>query len=214
MARATESEFKRPTDSDYWCRPWSSILFAGDVFEAIPFAVPETEIYVLEGYAQDQHYFGEVGYAYGLLISPTCDMYESVEPEVLAHPYRVLVPVLPLSRVVEETRAVERSVGLLRGRDSLTAYMYLPELPGHFEESVACLFRPTVVTERFLAEPPRRVAQLKPEARRHLKVKLAGYWGRAKVEADALPLHERDEDAASSRTHPPSRFDSAEALNR
>jgi hypothetical protein len=48
-------------------------------------------------------------------------MYESIEPEMLAHPFRVLVPVLPLEQVVQDAEAVEQSVGLLRSRDQLNA---------------------------------------------------------------------------------------------
>jgi len=35
----------RPHDDQYWTRPWSSVLFAGDLFEAIPFADQPTVIY-------------------------------------------------------------------------------------------------------------------------------------------------------------------------
>ena len=204
----TTSKHKRPEDGDYWCPAWSKTLFAGDVFQAIPFHEPPTELYVSEDYPQEQHYFGHVGWGYGLLVSPTCDMYEAIEPEQIAHPFRVLVPILPLEQVVEHADAVEESVGLIRSRDQLQAYLYGPPLDGFFEESVACLYRPTIVTESFLAEPPRRIAQMKPEARRHLKVKLAAYWGRVKVEHDDLPLHERGEDEAVASADPPSRFDS------
>jgi hypothetical protein len=57
-----------------------------------------------------------------------------------AHPYRVLVPVLPLRFVAEQTGAVADNTKLLRSRDSLHPYMYLPPLDGVLEEeSVACL---------------------------------------------------------------------------
>lgn len=205
----TTAKNKRPRDDAYWCRAWSKVLFAGDVFQAIPFHAPPTELYVAEEH-QEQHYFGQIGWSYGLLVSPTCDMHESIEPERIAHPFRVLVPILPLDEVVEHTQAVEESLGLLRSRDQLHAYLYLPALDGFFDESVACLYRPTVVTEDFLADPPRRIAQMQPEARRHLKVKLAAYWGRVKVEHEDLPLHERGEDEAQTMSDPPSRFDSSE----
>jgi hypothetical protein len=91
--------------------------------------------------------------------------------------------------------------------------MYVPPLPGVFEEvSVACLFRPITVGDDLLRDPPRRVAQLQPEARRHLKVKLAAYWGRARVATDDLPLNERDEDQARAESWPPSRYDPDDPL--
>ena len=95
-------------------------------------------------------------------------------------------------------RRDQKSLGLLRGRDTITPYMYLPPLSGVFEgEQVACLFRPALVSDELLRHPPRRVAQLLPPARRQLKVKLAAYWGRATINAEDLPLHERDEDEAA-----------------
>jgi hypothetical protein len=209
----SKPKFTRPPDNVYWAAPWSSILFAGDVFKAVPFTTPPTELYVHEeGFGGPQHFIGEVEFAYGLLISPTCDMYESVRPEALAHPFRVLVPILPIDEIVTHTTGVEQSLGLLRSRDSLNAYMYLPAIPGLFGESAACLFRPTVVAEDFLSSPPRRVAQMQAEARRHLKVKLAAYWARAKVEHEDLPLQERDEEKATADAFPPSRYDSKDAL--
>jgi hypothetical protein len=80
------------------------------------------------------------------------------------------------------------------------------------EVSVACLFRPITVGDDLLRDPPRRVAQLQPEARRHLKVKLAAYWGRARVAAGDLPLNERDEDKVHAVSWPPSPYDPDEPL--
>lgn len=75
------------------------------------------------------------------------------------------------------------------------------------EESVACLFRPSLVSDELLAEPPRRVAQLQPEARRHLKAKLAAYWARIAVDVKELPLQERGEEELRADAWPPSRYD-------
>lgn len=135
-------------------------------------------------------------------------MYDQLADEPRsAHPYRVLVPILPLDEVVASTEAVERSLGLLRSRDSLHAYMYLPALEGHFGESVACLFRPALVADDFLADPPCRIAQMHPEARRQLKIKLARYWSRVDVARDQFPLRERDEAGARSESLPASVYD-------
>ena len=86
--------------------------------------------------------------------------------------------------------------------------MYPPALaPVLEEESVACLFRPSLVCDELLADPPRRVAQLKQEARRHLKVKLAAYWGRVAVDPQELPLAERDEEDLRADDWPASHYD-------
>lgn len=200
----------RPHDNEYWQRPWARALFAGDLFEAIPFGDQPTVVHTAE---QDdlpsKHFLGEIVFGYGLLITPTCDMAEQHGTSPAAHPYRVLVPVLPLDLVVEQTAAIGKSLSLLRSRDAITPYLYLPPLTGIFEsEQVACLFRPTLVSDELLREPPRRIAQLQPIARRHLKVKLAAYWARAAVNPDDLPLREHGEEALASHTQPVSRYDS------
>lgn len=202
----------RPLDEQYWVRPWSTQLFAGDLLQAIPFGEQPTVIYTAEdGEASGKHFVGEVAFGYGLLITPTCDMVDQHGGGEVGHPFRTLVPVVPLALVLAETGDLEQSTNLIRSRDPVTPYMYLPPLPGVFdEEQVACLFRPVVVAAELLLNPPRRVAQLQPEARRHLKIKLAAYWGRARVQAEDLPLHERDEDQVRSDGWPPSPYDSAE----
>jgi len=198
----------RPHDHDYWTAPWSTTPFAGDLFEAIPFGDQPTVIYAGEEESvAGKHFVGEVAFGYGLLITPTCDMTDQHDGGS-AHPYRVLVPVLPLRFVAEQTGAVAENQKLIRSRDTIHPYMYLPPLEGVLdEESVACLFRPSLVSDELLTNPPRRIAQLQPPARRHLKVKLAAYWARVSVDAADLPLHERDEDAARAPGTPASRYD-------
>ena len=198
----------RPYDEQYWTRPWSSALFAGDLFEAVPFGDQPTILYTVEeGPEAGKHFVGEVAVGHGLLTTPTCDMVEQREGGT-AHPFRALVPVVPLELVADETAAVEKNVALLRSRDTIHPYMYLPPLPGILEEeSVACLFRPSLVSDELLADPPRRIAQLRPEARGHLKVKLAAYWARVAVDPNELPLTERDEDEVRADGWPPSWYD-------
>ncbi len=196
----------RPYDEEYWTRPWSTALFAGDLFESVPFGEQPTVLYTPED-LPPRHFLGEVAFGHGLLITPTCDMTEQREGGI-AHPYRTLVPVLPLELVLTETGALAESANLLRSRDAIGPYMYMPPLPGLLEEeTVACLFRPTLVSDELLAEPPRRVAQLQPEARRQLKVKLAAYWGRVAVDRSELPLTERGEEESRAEDWPPSRYD-------
>lgn len=200
----------RPKNDEYWIPSWSSILFSGDVFEAVPFTDQPTTVFVDEADpgAAAKHYLGEVAFAYGLLISPTCDMYDqlSAEPRP-AHQFRVLAPILPLAEVARATESVARNANLIRSRDSIVPYMYLPSLEGAFEESLACLFRPSLVSNDFLAEPPRRIGQMHPEARRQLKIKLARYWARVDVTREQVPLHERNEDQVRSSDRPPSSYD-------
>lgn len=199
----------RPVDHEYWEAPWSTVLFAGDLFEAIPFGDQPTVLYTPEDAdPPDKHYLGEIVFGYGMLITPTCDMVDPKDSSLLSHPYRVLVPVVPLAAVAEQTGAVADNVKLLRSRDTVRPYMYLPALPGVLEEEqVACFFRPTLVSDDLLADPPRRIAQLQPEARRHLKVKLAAYWSRVAIDRRDVPEREKLEDDVRAAASPPSRYD-------
>lgn len=196
----------RPPDDQYWVPTWSSILFAGDLFAAIPFGEQPFEA-VVDPSGHGKHFVGPVVYGYGLMISPTCDMVDQ-RTLAIAHPYRVLVPVLPFSTVAEGSPATAHNLGLIRGRDQVIPYMYLPPLAGILaEESVACLYRPTAVSDDFLRDPPRRVAQLHPEARRQLKIKLARYWARVSPRREDIDLLEMDEERVRSDTLPPSAYD-------
>src|SRR4029077_6868046 len=100
-----------------------------------PFGLDTTELYTIE---KDplQHFQGQIDFAYGMLITPSCDMYGG-DPPTLAHKFRVLVPVLDLRHVVENTKSIGDNVDQMRKRDHLRAYMYLPPLRGRFEESLA-----------------------------------------------------------------------------
>jgi hypothetical protein len=181
----------RPTNDHYWRRPWAAGLFAGDLFEAIPFgAQPTTIVEGLDEDGQSKHFVGQIAFAYGLLISPTCDIADPTTGEP-AHPYRVLIPVVSLEAVCDTIGMGNDKRGLLRSRDQLHPYLY----------------RPTTISDDLLRSPPRRIAQLHPLARRHLKVKLAAYWARARVTPDSLPLFERDEPDPRNETWPPSPYD-------
>jgi len=110
----------RPYDHDYWTVPWSTGLFAGDLFEAIPFTDQPT-VLVAEDDEDDaaKHFVGPVSYGYGLLITPTCDMADQHAAGGTTHPFRTLVPVLPLALVLEHTHGLAGNAALLRGRDTI-----------------------------------------------------------------------------------------------
>jgi hypothetical protein len=202
MADAT---YRPPADL-YWVPNQSTVLFAGDLFAAIPFAEQPFEALV-DPARHGKHFVGPVAYAYGLLISPTCDMVDQRTLEV-AHPFRVLVPVLPMAMVAEGSPATARNLGLIRSRDQVIPYLYLPPLPGVLaEDSVACFYRPATVSDEFLRDPPRRVAQLHPEARRQLKIKLARNWARVSPNRDEIDLLEMDEASVRAAERPASPYD-------
>ncbi len=163
----------RPADDAYWVPNWSSLLFAGDLFAAIPFVDQPSETLVDET-GQGKHFLGPIAFGYGLLISPTCDMVDQKTLEI-SHPYRVFVPVVPLSMVADGAPGARGNIGLIRSRDTVIPYTYLPPLPGVLDESAACLFRPALISDEDLRDAPRRIAQLGPEGRRQLKIKLIRY---------------------------------------
>ncbi len=110
--------------------------------------------------------------------------------------------------VAEGSPATGQNVGLIRSRDQVIPYMYLPPVPGILrEESVACLYRPSTVSDEFLRDPPRRVAQLHPEARRQLKIKLSRYWARVSPNRDDIDLAEMDEESVRANERQPSPYD-------
>lgn len=182
----------RPADSEYWVPNWSSLLFSGDLFAAIPFVDQPSEVLV-DGTGRGKHFLGPIAFGYGLLISPTCDMVDQ-RTLVASHPYRVFVPVVPLSVVADGAPGTRGNLGLIRSRDTVIPYMYLPPLPGVLDESAACLFRPALISDEDLRHAPRRIAQLGPEGRRQLKIKLIRYWGRLDPEREDVNPREKDEE--------------------
>jgi hypothetical protein len=164
----------RPRDDQYWVPNWSSILFAGDLFAAIPF-LDQPTVTLVDEEGSGKHFVGEVQYGYGLLVTPTCDMIDQRSGEP-SHPYRVLVPVLPLA-LAERAPGQRQNLSLIEARDSVHPYMYLPPVPGLLGEAlVACLYRPSLVDDALLRDPPRRVHQ---EARRQLKIQNSHATGAA-----------------------------------
>ncbi len=104
----------RPADDAYWVPNWSSLLFTGDLFAAIPFVDQPSETLV-DGTGQGKHVLGPIAFGYGLLISPTCDMVDQ-KTLAISHPDRVFVPVLP--REPNGRRATWSDVGV---RSSVSA---------------------------------------------------------------------------------------------
>jgi hypothetical protein len=124
----------RPLDEEYWQRPWARALFAGDLFEAIPFGEQPTVLYTPEhGAASGKHFLGEIAFGYGLLITPTCDMTSSTAS---ARP---------------RTRSV-RSFPSCRSSSSLRRPARSREVSGFF--AAATPSRPTCISHRSRASWP------------------------------------------------------------
>jgi hypothetical protein len=116
----------RPHDEEYWQRPWARALFAGDLFEAIPFGDQPTVVYTAEhDDTPGKHFLGEVAFGYGLLVTPTCDMAEQHGTSLAAHPCRC-------------TSAMKGSSPPTRGRRASTTHRAQPLAMG----SSSCGCRP------------------------------------------------------------------------
>lgn len=76
----------RPTNEQYWATPWSTVLFAGDLFEAIPFGDQPIGVYEADDEdAGAKHFLGEIVMGYGLLTTPTCDMADQSQGGARTH---------------------------------------------------------------------------------------------------------------------------------
>jgi len=199
------NETFRPGDDAYWVQTWSRVLFAGDLFAAIPF-LDQPAVESIDDDGGGKHYLGPIVYGYGLLVSPTCDMIDQATLEI-SHPYRVFVPVIPLAELATHAPGQARNLGLIANRDTVIPYMYLPPLPNLFPASVALLFRPSLLDEASLRATPRRVAQLGPAARQQLKIKLIRYWSRFDPDREGVRGTERDEDAMALQPGETSPYD-------
>ena len=168
----------RPHDHEYWTAPWSTTLFAGDLFEAIPFGDQPTVIYTGEEGPRRRQALRRRG---RVRLRPAGHADVRHGRPARRRPRRIRIassfPSFRSASSPSRQAQSPQNEKLLRSRDTIHPYMYLPPLAGVLEEeSVACLFRPSLVSDELLADPPRRIAQLQPPARRHLKVKLAAYW--------------------------------------
>ena len=103
-----------------------------------------------------------------MLLTPTCSMIAQGSAGY-AHVVRLLAPVLPLQRLIDEGAVKPGAVDDLRRRDHLVNYFYVPAIPAAaLPESLALLYSAITVHHNYLEE--RRIAQLSKIAAVHLEV--------------------------------------------
>ena len=90
-----------------------------------------------------------------------------------AHPVRVLAVMRSIDELLQRGVLTADRLGLLRKYDGLINYMYLPECPEEFPESVALLYM-TVILHHDIIEG-QRIAQLAYKGAQQLQRKLVAF---------------------------------------
>ncbi|HLY49007.1 MAG TPA: hypothetical protein VKR21_07410 [Solirubrobacteraceae bacterium] len=178
----------RPDDNLYY-ETRLALFSQGDIFRDVPLAYPTpADEFVLaddEDTAGSRRFLSgpfDVGFA--MLVTPTCSR-RAQGGHGYAHPVRTLLPLRPFDELVEVELLDSSKAGLLRKRDALINYMYLPsndelELP----ESIALLYMPVTLHHDFLAG--QRVTQLTVDAARQLHSKLVWFASGLKLDRETF----------------------------
>lgn len=196
------AKLKRPADDAYYVQPWSDGFLQGDLFKDVPLAIPAPPDAMVMAEGERRFVSGPFDATLALLISPSCVMAAQgpdVPPGSYAHPARTLIPIRPVSDLVEAGAVPEHNLGNLRA-DRLRNYVYLPAGPGwaadvEWPESAALLYMPITVHHDVIAED--RVGKLSGEAFRHLRVKLMAFVGGFLLDHDELGPAEDDHQRSS-----------------
>ena len=172
---------ERPPDTDYYERDRVELFSQGDLFRDVPLAypLPADEIVVGEGSGGSRRFLsGPLEFGPAMLITPSCSL-AAQGTAGYGHPVRTLVPVLPLTELVERDVVKEVALNDLRRFDHLINYLYLPpldvdELDFSMPESVALLYMPVTLHHAFLEG--QRVSQLAYRGAQQLQRKLVWFY--------------------------------------
>jgi hypothetical protein len=173
---------ERPRDAEYYARDRVELFSQGDLFRDVPLAYPSPA----EELLIDEHergvgrrfLSGPLEFGPAMLITPSCSL-AAQGATGYGHPVRTLMPVLPLTALVERGVVKEAALGDLRRFDHLINYMYLPpievdELEFAMPESVALLYMPVTLHHAFLEG--QRVSQLAYRGAQQLQRKLVWFF--------------------------------------
>jgi hypothetical protein len=173
---------ERPADHDYYERDRVELLSQGDLFRDVPLAYPqpadELLIDELEGGGGRRVQCGPRQCGPGVLITPRCSL-AAQGTAGYGHPVRTLIPVMPITHLVERGIVKEAALDDLRRFDHLINYMYLPplevaELEFSMPESAALLYMPVTLHHAFLEG--QRVSQLAYRGAQQLQRKLVWFY--------------------------------------
>jgi len=173
---------ERPADGDYYERDRVELFSQGDLFRDVPLGYPSPaeELVVDEagGVGGRRFLSGPIDFGPAMLVTPSCSL-AAQGTMGYGHPVRTLVPVLPLTVLVERGVVKETALDDLRRFDHLINYMYLPplevdELEFSIPESVALLYMPVTLHNAFLEG--QRVSQLAYRGAQQLQRKLVWFY--------------------------------------
>jgi hypothetical protein len=172
---------ERPADAEYYERDRVELFSQGDMFRDVPLAypLPADELVVDERSGGSRRFVsGPLEFGPAMLITPSCSL-AGQGTAGYGHPVRTLVPVLPLTELVERGVIKETALSDLRRFDHLINYMYLPaleigELEFSIPESMAFLYMPVTLHHAFLEG--NRVTQLARRGAQQLQRKLVWFY--------------------------------------
>lgn len=171
----------RPDDADYYASR-TDYLRQGDIFCDVPLGYPFPPDAADHSEGARKYLAGPFEPGFGMLLSPTC-LLKAQGAEGYAHPARLIAPVLPLQRLVDQGAVKPGALADLRTYDHLVAYLYVPEIPAvELPESLALLYMPVTLHHDSLDD--NRVAQLSVTGAIHLKRQLARHFTGAAFDHD------------------------------
>lgn len=173
---------ERPADAEYYERDRVELFSQGDVFCDVPLAYPlpadELVIDEAEGGGSRRFLSGPLDFGPAMLMTPSCSL-AAQGTAGYGHRVRTLVPVIPITNLVERGVVKETALDDLRRFDHLINYMYLPpldvdELEFSMPESLALLYMPVTLHHAFLEG--QRVSQLAYRGAQQLQRKLVWFY--------------------------------------
>ncbi len=172
---------ERPSDAEYYERERVEFFSQGDLFRDVPLAYPlPAEELVLDQEEGGGRRFvsGPLEFGPAMLITPSCSLAAQAAAGY-GHPVRTLVPVFPLSELIERGVIKEQALSDVRRFDHLINYMYVPaleieELVFSVPESMAFLYMPVTLHHAFLEG--NRVSQLAHRGAQQLQRKLVWFY--------------------------------------
>src|SRR5690242_6242367 len=173
---------ERPSDADYYERDRVELFSQGDLFRDVPLAYPspaeELVVDAAEGRGGRRFLSGPLEFGTAMLITPSCSL-GAQGAAGYGHTVRTLVPVLPVTELLERGVVKATALGDLRRFDDLINYMYLPpleveDLDFSLSESVALLYIPVTLHHAFLEG--QRVSQLAYRGAQQLQRKLVWFY--------------------------------------
>jgi hypothetical protein len=169
----------RPADDEYFVESRTQHVAQGDIFMGVRIQHPQEEELSFE--------------TYGMLLNYTSGMLVGAEGtnREYRHIFRLVAPLFELALIQEvDERWTEEAIGHLRRGDRGAGWMYLPALPGEFEESAVALFRPVLLVQNQIEGT--RVTQLQFPAARQLCLNLAKVYAAIDAEPEDVNPNMQD----------------------